>query len=179
MELYWRETMTCPTEEDYLEMASNKTGGLFRLAIRLMQEESAISNVADFISLATNIGVVYQILDDLLNLTSSAYNRSKGFCEDLSEGKFGFPLIRAIRSDPQNKVLMNIFKLKTTDLEVKKQAVSYIELMGGFADTETILSELMNSTLNLVSECQTIVGGQEGIIGADKVKQILGSFEMR
>ena len=40
MELFWRDTLTCPTEQDYLEMVSNKTGGLFRLAIHLMQAES-------------------------------------------------------------------------------------------------------------------------------------------
>ena len=40
MDLYWRDTLTCPTEEDYLEMVGNKTGGLFRLAVRLMQAES-------------------------------------------------------------------------------------------------------------------------------------------
>ena len=32
MDLYWRDTLTCPTEDDYLEMVQNKTGGLFRLA---------------------------------------------------------------------------------------------------------------------------------------------------
>lgn len=40
MDLFWRDTLTCPTEEDYLEMVGNKTGGLFRLAIKLMQAES-------------------------------------------------------------------------------------------------------------------------------------------
>lgn len=42
MDLYWRDTLTCPTEEDYLEMVGNKTGGLFRLAIKLMQAESSV-----------------------------------------------------------------------------------------------------------------------------------------
>lgn len=40
MDLYWRDSLTCPTEEEYLEMVSNKTGGLFRLAVKLMQLES-------------------------------------------------------------------------------------------------------------------------------------------
>ena len=40
MDLFWRDTLTCPTEDDYLEMVSNKTGGLFRLAVKLMQAES-------------------------------------------------------------------------------------------------------------------------------------------
>jgi geranylgeranyl diphosphate synthase type 3 len=41
MDLYWRDSLTCPSEADYLEMVGNKTGGLFRLAIKLMQAESA------------------------------------------------------------------------------------------------------------------------------------------
>jgi len=41
MDLFWRDTLTCPTEDDYLEMVGNKTGGLFRLAVKLMQAESS------------------------------------------------------------------------------------------------------------------------------------------
>jgi geranylgeranyl diphosphate synthase type 3 len=41
MDLHWRDTLTCPTEEEYLDMVGNKTGGLFRLAIKLMQVESS------------------------------------------------------------------------------------------------------------------------------------------
>lgn len=40
MDLYWRDSFTCPTEEEYLKMVSNKTGGLFRLAVKLMQMAS-------------------------------------------------------------------------------------------------------------------------------------------
>ena len=40
MDLFWRDTLTCPSETDYLEMVGNKTGGLFRLAVQLMQAES-------------------------------------------------------------------------------------------------------------------------------------------
>jgi geranylgeranyl diphosphate synthase type 3 len=40
MDLYWRDSLICPTEDEYLEMVSHKTGGLFRLAIKLIQLES-------------------------------------------------------------------------------------------------------------------------------------------
>jgi geranylgeranyl diphosphate synthase, type III len=43
MDLYWRDSLTCPSEADYLEMVGNKTGGLFRLAIKLMQAESSVN----------------------------------------------------------------------------------------------------------------------------------------
>ena len=38
MDLFWRDSLTCPTEEEYIEMVNNKTGGLLRLAVKLMQE---------------------------------------------------------------------------------------------------------------------------------------------
>lgn len=43
MDLYWRDSSICPSEEEYLGMVNNKTAGLFRLAIRLMQLESPCS----------------------------------------------------------------------------------------------------------------------------------------
>ncbi|KAF1921231.1 isoprenoid synthase domain-containing protein [Ampelomyces quisqualis] len=43
LDLYWRDTSTCPSELEYLDMVNHKTGGLFRLAVKLMQAESATS----------------------------------------------------------------------------------------------------------------------------------------
>ena len=46
LDLYWRDTLTCPSEAEYLEMVGNKTAGLFRLAIKLMQAESESNKLA-------------------------------------------------------------------------------------------------------------------------------------
>lgn len=40
MDLYWREAVVCPTEEGYIRMVIYKTGGLFRLALEIMQVQS-------------------------------------------------------------------------------------------------------------------------------------------
>lgn len=42
LDLYWRDSLICPTAEEYVYMVNNKTGGLFRLAIKLMQAESSV-----------------------------------------------------------------------------------------------------------------------------------------
>jgi geranylgeranyl diphosphate synthase, type III len=84
MDLYWRDTLTCPTEDDYLEMVQNKTGGLFRLAIKLMQAESPEKGRVDCVPLVNLLGLVFQICDDYLNLSSSTYTKNKGLCEDLT-----------------------------------------------------------------------------------------------
>ena len=91
MDLFWRDTLTCPTEDDYLEMVGNKTGGLFRLAIKLMQVESATN--MDCVPLVNTIGLLFQILDDYKNLHDTTYTANKGMCEDLTEGKFSLSLI--------------------------------------------------------------------------------------
>ncbi|MCJ1462653.1 geranylgeranyl pyrophosphate synthetase [Pseudocyphellaria aurata] len=130
MDLFWRDTLTCPSEDDYLEMVGNKTGGLFRLAVKLMQAESR-SNM-ECVPLVNLIGLLFQIRDDFMNLSSTEYTENKGLCEDLTEGKFSFPIIHSVRSNPQNLQLINILKQKTTDDVVKRYAVSYMESTGSF-----------------------------------------------
>ncbi|KXT11534.1 hypothetical protein AC579_6572 [Pseudocercospora musae] len=175
MDLFWRDTLTCPTEDDYLEMVGNKTGGLFRLAIKLMCAESPIHNAApsasrqpvDYVPLVNTMGLLFQILDDYKNLSDTIYTQNKGLCEDLTEGKFSFPIIHAIRSDPSNLVLINILKQKTQDDEVKKYAVAYMERCGSFSYSRRVLRGLTKKALSLVDE---VDGGQGK---GDSVKSIL------
>ncbi|KAI9715391.1 MAG: geranylgeranyl diphosphate synthase 1 [Candelaria pacifica] len=148
MDLFWRDTLTCPSEDDYLEMVGNKTGGLFRLAVKLMQAES--SSKKDCVPLVNLIGLIFQIRDDLLNLSSSLYTQNKGLCEDLTEGKFSFPVIHSIRSDPSNLQLLNILKQRSQDDEVKRYAVTYMERTGSFEYCRKVLRELMERARALV-----------------------------
>ncbi|KAG9947387.1 geranylgeranyl diphosphate synthase 1, partial [Aureobasidium melanogenum] len=150
MDLFWRDSLTCPSEHDYLEMVGNKTGGLFRLAIKLMQAESSVS--IDCVPLCNTIGLLYQIRDDYKNLSDTIYTQNKGLCEDLTEGKFSFPVIHSIRSDPQNLVLMNILKQKPQDEEIKRYAVKYMEKTGSFSYSRKVLRGLAKKALTLVDQ---------------------------
>ncbi|KAK5114093.1 hypothetical protein LTR62_002662 [Meristemomyces frigidus] len=175
MDLFWRDTLTCPSEDDYLEMVGNKTGGLFRLAIKLMCAESPSHNFApnlayspgsdaggktDYIPLVNTIGLLFQILDDYRNLDSPTYTANKGLCEDLTEGKFSFPVIHAIRSDPTNLTLINILKQKTEDEEVKRYAVGFMERQGSFSYCRRVLRGLTRKALGLVEEVDRRNGGE-------------------
>ena len=68
MELFWRDTLTVPTVEQYLQMISNKTGGFFRLAVRLMQSVNPSDH--DILPLTELLGLIFQIRDDYRNLCS-------------------------------------------------------------------------------------------------------------
>lgn len=162
MDLFWRDTLTVPTEEDYLEMVGNKTGGLFRLAIKLMQAESKVEK--NCVALVSLLGLIFQIRDDYMNLCNSDYSDNKGMCEDLTEGKFSFPIIHSIRSHPDNLVLINILKQKTRDETVKKFAVVHMEKTGSFVYTERVLSELIAKAIDLTRSMDSSEGEAQGIL---------------
>lgn len=176
MDLYWRDSLTCPSEADYLEMVGNKTGGLFRLAIKLMQAESAVQ--VDCTPLVSTIGLLFQILDDHLNLSpTSELQTLKGLCEDLTEGKFSFPVIHAIRADPSNQILINILKQKTTDEEVKRYALRYMQSKGSFDYSARVIEELRGKTEEHVRAIEDrLDGGREG---ADALRVMLGRLVLR
>ena len=172
MDLYWRDTLTCPTEDDYLEMVQNKTGGLFRLAVQLMQAESAESETIDCVPLVNLMGLVFQICDDCLNLSSSTYTKNKGLCEDLTEGKFSFPIIHAVRSNPANLQLINILKLKTQDDDVKRYAVTCMENAGSFQYAKKVVKELKSKAAKLISALD------QGTGKGDEVRRILDQMDV-
>jgi len=170
MDLYWRDTLTCPTEDDYLEMVQNKTGGLFRLAIKLMQVESSERGRTDCVPLVNLMGLVFQICDDYLNLSSTVYTKNKGLAEDLTEGKFSFPVIHSIRSNPSNLQLINILKQHTQDEEVKKYAIKYMESTGSFEYTRRVIAELKGKAMKLIEALDSGAGE------AADLKKILNSM---
>lgn len=83
LDLYWRddESRIPPTECAYLKMVANKTGGLFRLAIRLMCLVSETSYNYDVVApLVEKLGLIFQIRDDYRNLVCDDVGFSLSLC---------------------------------------------------------------------------------------------------
>mmetsp|Transcript_32983 Transcript_32983/g.80967 ORF Transcript_32983/g.80967 Transcript_32983/m.80967 type:complete len:315 (+) Transcript_32983:123-1067(+) len=137
LDIYWRDNCVCPTEDEYCRMVQQKTGGLFRLSVLLMQCFSP--NKADFIPLVNDLGLYFQVLDDYLNLQSGVYHQNKSYCEDLTEGKYSFPIVHAV-TNAQDNTIANILKQKPTDNDVKKFCVDEMEKIGSFSYTQTFLT---------------------------------------
>lgn len=112
LDIYWRDTLLpdwsdnlddLPSEDDYLLMVMNKTGGLFRLAVKLMAlfADGSIE-VAKLVPFANLLGIIYQIRDDYMNLVDDRYHRMKGVVgEDLIEGKLSLPILYALEEAPE------------------------------------------------------------------------------
>ncbi|XP_073194236.1 geranylgeranyl pyrophosphate synthase isoform X2 [Lepidochelys kempii] len=140
LDIYWRDTYTCPTEAEYKAMVLQKTGGLFGLAVGLMQLFSHYKR--DLKPLLNTLGLFFQIRDDYANLHSKEYSENKSFCEDLTEGKFSFPTIHAIWSRPESTQVQNILRQRTENVDIKKYCVHYLENVGSFEYTRQTLKKL-------------------------------------
>ncbi|CAD6893412.1 unnamed protein product [Tilletia controversa] len=216
MDLFWRDSLICPTEEEYVEMVNNKTGGLFRIALKLMMTQSPVlaarkvagggssrreqphrgadagtnddeSALPDLIPLANVIGLLFQIRDDYMNLQSSQYASNKGFCEDLTEGKFSFPIIHSIRASAgiastssstdsapsPNRQILNVLKQRPTDEATKSYAVAYMrDQTHSFAYTRNVLRRLDEQARR---EVERIAGEWRSTRGVDVVPTATGS----
>lgn len=113
---------------------------MFKLAILLMKCYS--SDKKDYTSLIDSIGMFFQIRDDLANLTSKEYSDSKSFCEDLTEGKFSYPIVKYFQKESNTDRLMEILKQRTNDVQVKKEAITILERADCFKITNVKLLEL-------------------------------------
>lgn len=98
-DLLWARQHKCPSEAEYFEMIDGKTGGLFHLLIGLLMCNSMTKGSSAQLrvhKLLTSLGRLFQIRDDYQNLVCPAYASQKGFCEDLDEGKFSYPVVCAL-----------------------------------------------------------------------------------
>uniref|UniRef100_A0A1I8EFL5 Pre-mRNA-splicing factor 18 n=1 Tax=Wuchereria bancrofti TaxID=6293 RepID=A0A1I8EFL5_WUCBA len=155
-ELYWRDIVQCPTEEEYEQMAMQKTGGLFALTVQLM--ELFGKKQYDFKSLIKNLARLHDYRDDYINLCSRTYAEQKTFAEDLTEGKFSFPIIVAIDKKYNDDEIINILRQRPKDVEVKKYCIRIIEERGAFGYTLNRLQELHDL---LISHIDMLGGNKE------------------
>ena len=73
----------------------------------------------------------------------SKFGEKKTFCQDLTEGKFDFPIIHAIQSGhPESGKVLEIVKQRTENEDLKRYCVSLLEKIGSFAYTKQKLEKM-------------------------------------
>ncbi|KAJ3865090.1 isoprenoid synthase domain-containing protein [Lentinula novae-zelandiae] len=161
LEILWRDSLSCPSEEEYIDMVNNKTGGLLRIGIKLMMACSTTTSHVDYVPLVNLIGVYFQIRDDLMNLQSPEYATNKGFAEDLTEGKFSFPVVHSIHADTSNRQILNVLQKRPTTPTLKTYAISYLKYKTkSFDYTLGVLEKLHKQALAEISR----LGGNKALV---------------
>ncbi|KAI0710311.1 terpenoid synthase [Cerioporus squamosus] len=169
LELLWRDSLRCPTEEEYVSMVNNKTGGLFRVAIKLMMACSTTNIDVDYVPLVNLFGIYFQIRDDYMNLQSTQYTENKGFAEDLTEGKFSFPVVHGVRADPSNRQILNVLQKRPTTPTLKKHTINYLRDH----------TKSFDYTLGVMDELEAQVKAEIARLGGNpKLEKIMGALHV-
>jgi len=128
------EEKRIPTQNEYIAMIGKKTAALFDVscsmgAICATDNQKDISNLSKF---GKNLGIAFQITDDLIGVMGDSKITKKPVGNDLREGKKSLPILMAIKlsKGKDRKVILKAFgNPKATKNELEK-AVDVIRSLG-------------------------------------------------
>ena len=119
-----------PTEKEYITMIGKKTAALFDVscamgAICATNKPKDISNLSTF---GRNLGIAFQITDDLIGVMGDPKVTKKPVGNDLREGKKSLPILMAIKLARGNekKIILKAFgnsKISKKDLNMAVEAI--------------------------------------------------------
>jgi len=119
----------------YINMISKKTAALFELSCALGVLSAPNSSAIDVERLSwfgRNIGIAFQLVDDLIGITGDPKLTGKAVGNDLREGKKTYPILLALnnaKGENRSKIL-KIFGRKNALASDLKEAVGTISTIG-------------------------------------------------
>ena len=124
MDIYWHRTPSIfPSEQEYMNMVKCKTGTLASLAAQIgaiaggMNEDEAV----EIGEIAANIGIGFQIIDDVINLTTGNVGKKRG--DDIVEGKKSLPVILHAEMKPEDKADIELYMKEAAKEGIDSPAV--------------------------------------------------------
>ncbi|KAK6855220.1 hypothetical protein PG995_008752 [Apiospora arundinis] len=179
-DLLWTHLLVTPSVDQYLKMVDGKTGGLFRMISRLMIAQSdSPEKPGSLDRLMTLFGRFFQIYDDYVNISSAQYTKTKGFAEDLDEGKYSFPLIHALEhARPASRAALEHLLMRRrvaghADACQKDFTIGLFRETGSLASTTEVLRALRRELEDEVGRLEAAMGkanpGLRGVIRAFKI----------
>ena len=118
--------------------ASAKTGAMLAGA-----NKNFIKNIGES---AKNIGILFQIKDDLLDYSNSSKTGKQSF-QDLKEGKVTYPFFFALKNSSQKEKKQLISFLGNQRLNEKK-ALALISKLNGLIKTQQLAEKFYTSSIN-------------------------------
>jgi geranylgeranyl diphosphate synthase type I len=123
-----------PTQAEYITMIGKKTAALFDVscamgAICATSKKRDISNLSSF---GRNLGIAFQITDDLIGVMGDPRVTQKPVGNDLREGKKSLPILMAIKSakGKDKKIILKAFGNSKATRNNLNKAVDVIRSLG-------------------------------------------------
>jgi octaprenyl-diphosphate synthase len=119
------------TEEDLLDIAKRKTAYLFSGCARIGAILGGVNSIQEeaLSSYGLNVGLAFQLVDDILDFSSSKKILGKPVLSDLKEGKITLPLIYAmdVCTAQETQKIMTVLEEKEFRSVSREEIISIIE----------------------------------------------------
>ncbi len=140
------------TVDDYLRRCRLKTADLFAVACRLGAQLSGLGdeNVAALGAFGDSLGLSFQILDDILDLTGDEAVTGKRRGTDLRDGTVTLPIVLALEARPEIGPRLVTCRDNETCLE---QVVDDVLSCGSIDGARAIALDFMNRARDLLAAC--------------------------
>jgi len=133
-DIKFAENKKIPTEKEYIKMIEKKTAVLFEVscamgAICAKRKQKDVKNLSVF---GKNLGIAFQITDDLIGIIGDSKITKKPVGNDIREGKKSLPIILAIKkARGQNRTkIMRVFGNSGASKQQINLAVNVIRSLG-------------------------------------------------
>ena len=135
---------SCDVDE-YFERIAKKTANFIAIACQLGGDvarlpESYIQALYDF---GYNVGMAFQLTDDLLDLTSDAKTLGKPAGNDILQGIVTLPAIRALEMSPDRDELRQIVTDRNMTPEMVQRALEIVRASDGIEFTRKKVEEFL------------------------------------
>ncbi len=122
------------SEEEYLHMISGKTAAMFTTCARTgaLLSNASEQTIKIMSEWGENVGLCFQLMDDLIDATGDSDTLGKPACSDIIEGKQTLIAIHALQQNPES--LPNFHEVFGSGIEDTDRAV-----------LDTVVGELRNS----------------------------------
>ncbi len=142
-------------EEEYLEVIRRKTAMLFEAACRVSAiiadaPEEREKALADY---GYNLGIAFQMADDLFDYTLTTSDFGKEVGADLREGKLTLPVIHALKNttnDDKDR-MVKIIQNQDFSAEEFKTLVELLDKYGGLAYTQNSAASYIDNAKKALS----------------------------
>lgn len=149
---FWRYTGKI-SEKNYLRLIKRKTAALFSAACRAGAYLSGanrkdIEAVSEY---GENLGLAFQLYDDLLDIIGNEKNLGKPAGADLSEGFITFPYLITLRNGENKRDVLRAVKGQSSKQEIK-ELISKIKKSDVIEITKKTANKYVDRAVGLSSE---------------------------
>jgi len=153
---YWMSGNLDIAERDYLDIINKKTASLFSAACHLggVLGEATEKEKNFLVDYGTNLGMSFQVIDDLLDYTGEEQSLGKPILSDLREGRITLPLIYTLKNDGKasRKFIIDVLNKQNFEEDSQKEILRLFRSNGALDYTFKKAREFSEKSKEIISQ---------------------------